>query len=706
MVFKKAKFNVAKPIWIKNHEKEMNRTVIFDTSIPRGSDTVLSITAQNDYQLFINEKFVFQGPARAGHGFFRVDRLHIEKYLTEKSNRVSVLVCAYRCNNFYLINQDAFLCAEFCDNGKFFGATGGNDWQARLYTQKLQRVQRYAFQRTFCEVYDFTKSLPLEVTNAQIEETITYDIDTFIEREVSYPDFPFESKKSYIECGNVSIIDTYKPFSAWWYDNVGKGYSGFLPSELEFSSTECIDKLRLDKVNNSPSDKIEANSYVTLEMNCNITGLVCAELECKSDATVLLSFDELLTNGKVDYTRMECVNVLAYKLKGGEKYTLISAEPYTFKYMNVISLDGAIELSKIGVIRTDFNEKEIIKRVKPSADTQIKRIYNSAKETFRQNTYDIYMDCPSRERAGWLCDSFFTSRVEYFMTGKSTVERSFLSNFVMNEQYPLVPKGMLPMCYPSDHTDGNFIPNWAMWYVIELKEYFERTGDVSFVESIKDRIYALLDYFRTFENEKGLLCKLKGWIFVEWSECNNLCQDINYPTNMLYCMFKSTIGSLYSDSSLVEEARVLRQIIRNDCRMGLFFCDNAIIDENGEARLSGKRTETCQYYAFFTGVASIDEDGELWNTLVSDFGSERKKNNKWKDIYFSNAFIGNYLRCELLKRADLKDILERDIRGYFDYMASETGTLWENDTPSASCNHGFASHVLIWLDYLGYIENK
>ena len=36
-------------------------------------------------------------------------------------------------------------------------------------------------------------------------------------------------------------------------------------------------------------------------------------------------------------------------------------------------------------------------------------------------------------------------------------------------------------------------------------------------------------------------------------------------------------------------------------------------------------------------------------------------------------------------------------------MALLTGTLWENDNPHASCNHGFASHVvrLIFRDCLG-----
>lgn len=99
-------------------------------------------------------------------------------------------------------------------------------------------------------------------------------------------------------------------------------------------------------------------------------------------------------------------------------------------------------------------------------------------------------------------------------------------------------------------------------------------------------------------------------------------------------------------------------------------------------------------------------DKELWETIVNDFGPDREHTKKWQDIYPSNAFIGNYLRLELLSNAGIYDKLEADIRRYFDYMAIRTGTLWENQKESASCNHGFASHVLIWLDKLGNIEKR
>lgn len=349
------------------------------------------------------------------------------------------------------------------------------------------------------------------------------------------------------------------------------------------------------------------------------------------------------------------------------------------------------------MIKYEF-DKALITSPKPEMnDPVLDKIYDAAVSTFCQNTLDIYMDCPSRERAGWLCDSFFTSRVEYALTGKVTVEKNFIENFMLPGKFEFIPEGMFPMCYPADHNDTAYIPNWAMWFIVELEEYLNRSGDREYIDDCREKVYKLLEFFKKFENPDGLLSRLESWVFIEWSESNNYTQDISYPTNMLYCKFKRTIAKLYSDTSLEKEADELAEVIRNYSFMGDFFCDNAVYSPSGEPVLSGKCTESCQYYAFFTDIATPELYPELWETLLNDFGPERKQTKKWERIPFSNAFIGNYLRLELLYRYRLYDKVTDNIKGYFEMMADKTGTLWENDTPSASCNHGFASHVIYWL---------
>ena len=133
-----------------------------------------------------------------------------------------------------------------------------------------------------------------------------------------------------------------------------------------------------------------------------------------------------------------------------------------------------------------------------------------------------------------------------------------------------------------------------------------------------------------------------------------------------------------------------------------FFCDNAL-RQDGKLVLSGERTESCQYYAFFCDIVTPESHPWLWETLLHDFGYDRATRGLYPEIYPANAFIGNYLRLDLLDRYGCREALYDNIKGYFTYMADKTGTLWENVGDYASCNHGFASHVLYWMDHLGLL---
>lgn len=703
MIFQTASFQKAAPIWADGKQEEKNCSLWFETEIGRHDNVLLRMAGANDYQVFINDTFVFYGPARAGRGYYRVDELPIAEYLTKKTNQVQILVNAYRVDNFCFFNDEGFLCAEFVTGDQVFGATGSNVWDVFEYAEKIRKIQRYSFQRPFAEGYDY------RIADRRKELTVCLCGDkNFIAREVPYPAFERDSMTEVMEMGGVERIEPKEYFRDRAICAVGKGVvDGFAIDDLEICSVWEAQKFSpIAEEQNACRLPIHLNSntYARLSTVGERTGFLCFDVICTKDADVYLTFDEILEADKtLNFTRLGCSNVIVYKLRGGRTYHFTSAQPYSLQYLNMICIGGEVRLEQMQIIRLDFDNRLIHRTLDPKADQEIAKIYDAAVETFRQNTVDIYMDCPSRERAGWLCDSFFTSRVEHLLTGKSVVEHAFLANFAMeDEYYKNIPSGMLPMCYPSEHTEEVFIPNWSMWYVLELKEYLGRTGDREFVDELKPKLYRLLDYFKKFENTDGLLEKLESWVFLEWSRSNDLTQDINYPSNMLYYAFLNTLGELYDDAFLIERANRLKDVIREKSRCGLFFSDNSVY-RNGVAELSGECTESCQYYAFFTGVADFETDKDLWNILVQEFGSIRKETKKYPEIAYSNAFIGNYLRCNLLMMQGQKVQLEKDIRGYFYGMAERTGTLWEHDSVRASCNHGFASHVLIWLNDLGYL---
>jgi alpha-L-rhamnosidase len=242
-----------------------------------------------------------------------------------------------------------------------------------------------------------------------------------------------------------------------------------------------------------------------------------------------------------------------------------------------------------------------------------------------------------------------------------------------------------------------------MWFVMQLGEYSDRSGDRELVDALKPKVLALLEFFKKYENGDGMLEKLPSWVFVEWSKANELVQDVNYPSNMLYAGVLDTAGRLYNIDDLREQAMRVRATVREQSlKTPPFFCDNAV-RKDGKLELSGKTTEVCQYYAFYFDVATKESDPDLWHIMADEFGPDRVKNKVHPEVYPANSFIGNMLRMELLSNDRRSAQIMNESIGYLKYMADRTGTLWENVQDNASLNHGFASHEAVTLqrDVLG-----
>ena len=720
------KFEKACPVWILGREREMNLWISLRAVALGAKKMVLRLTGSCAYDVRVNGKFIAFGPARCAHGFYRVDELDLTAYVSEKTV-ITVNVAGYNADSFYHLDQPSFVCAELIEDGEITAATGAEGFICRVMTEHEQKAQRFSGQRTFCEVYQISSLITKWEKHPMINEReyalvclsrveekkfiargSSYNVydKVFAEEIISHSDFILEDYKDRIR---------YPAYIVPRGSDTGASKKSFSQEEMEtdlFVQARNIEVCNLKKVSEAPSAQtLRAGEAVTYRMPCNTSGKIDFSVACDEDTEILITFDEILDEkGLINYRRMYTVSAAMWKLKGG-RYRLSTFEPYTAGVITFHVVKGRAILSDVGMIY--FGAEKTSRRYQGDDET-LNKIFHAAVETYRQNTFTIYMDCPSRERAGWLCDSFFTSRVEKTLTGKSEVERSFLENFFLPEKFENLPEGMFPMCYPADFYNGNFIPNWAMFLVLELEEYLQRTGDEEFIKGAKDKIYALMDYFKKFENEDGLLDRLEKWVFVEWSECNKLTQDINFPTNMLYAKTLKAVAKLYNDTECAEKADRLKKTIneKSFTEKG-FYCDNAVYGEDGVARLSGKCTETCQYYAFFCGIATPEEKPELWQRMLHDFGPERIVPNKWpdftpeakwKEIYPSNAFIGNYLRLELLYLYGEHEKLTQNIKGFFTKMADLTGTLWENDSTTASCNHGFASHVVYWMDGMGMIS--
>jgi alpha-L-rhamnosidase len=270
------------------------------------------------------------------------------------------------------------------------------------------------------------------------------------------------------------------------------------------------------------------------------------------------------------------------------------------------------------------------------------------------------------------------------------MEESLFLNYAMAPRFRDVPKGMIPMCYPSDVTlaEPHWIPNFGLCSVIELDDCIRRGGSRRVAAAFRPKAGGLLRWFRKYRDADGLLADLPGWIFVEWSAAANSVNGVSYITNMTYARFLEAMGGLYALEDCREEAEKVRETVRRRSKRGLWFRDCSKSDVCSEA---------CQYYAFYTGTATREKDGGLWETLIEKLGPMRRE-GVLPQIIKSDLLFGYSLRFVLLSEAGLSGRVLEEVKACYGPMAEKTGTLWEGMDVSGdhSCCHGFPS-LAAWL---------
>lgn len=683
----------ALPVWPEGRERELNSHCAFEATFPRPAEGIpaVEIVAPYPYKAYLNGTFLGAGPARAAKGHYRPDQWRLTA-VTNGVNTLRIEICAHNQGASYC-NPDnpAFLQAEIRCGERVMAATG-RDFRC-FAVPRVRKVSRYSFQRTFGECWRVGETVaPQELPTAVRRIPLK-----LLPRRAAYPDHrlsePFEPRLSYPvrydaakAVRNTDFIDGIVPSEPIYY----RGSRFFPPSELEVNLWDEMQRLERD-----PNGK--DGRAVVFDAKTLKTGFLGLTVKCAKPGRLYALFDEILTpDGDVDPKRLRVANAVRWDIVRPGEYQLETFEPYEMLGVRFVMLGGEAEIvaPRLRLVRSPSADAVRY----GGSDRELRRIFEAARETFAQNAVDVFTDCPGRERAGWLCDSWFTARSSAFLTGSTDLETLFLENYLLAEDFGPLPKGMFPSCYPSEVPNGRFIPNWALWLALELSDYASRGGDRALVDAFCPKMDALMAFFAQYENADGLLEKLPGWIFVEWSKANALVQDVNYPTNMTYARVLEALAELYGRPEFAEKAKRIRAAVLRQSWTGEWFCDNAVRGADGQLRLSGACTEVCQYYAFFFGVATRESHPELWRRLVQDFGPDRKATGRWADVWPANAFIGNYLRLELLSAAGMHEQVEREIRGYFLKMADRTGTLWEHDSPTASCCHGFASYVAVLLD--------
>lgn len=685
-------------------------------------DAVFALTGRNMYRLYINGEMVMHGPARTAHGYCRVDEVDVSLYLQEGINQLAVEVMVYgdiynRYSNDSTLEPGMFI-GELTVNDEVVCATGTDEWQVLRLAARAPHVQRISHSREAAEVYfldeeydGWTTGRADFVAAALMDES---DAPVYLTHEALQPTLEEHPITQLVEYGSC-FTEKDKPLTALFYEKNSPYYDALPEHPLE-DCRRTVERtfigVSVKRENTTLMLDGEGDKFVLFDGGESRVGFISLELECAHDGIVDIVHSELLNlDGSIPYYHDV---VTRLHVSGGTYHSFVTMEPCLARYIKLY-FRGTGDVSLHSLSMLDYAYPDEMRSGFQCSDDNINRLYHAAKKTLILNTMDIFMDCPERERGGWLCDSLWTARAAQMMLSDTRVEKEFIENFLLTPADGMF-HGFFPEAYPGkkpDYKEMTGITTWTFWLMCEFVEYVERTGDFAFRDEFADRVAAFVKGSYDFIGQSGLLENLP-WVFIDWSLSNmgEYQQPISTPANALYAFMLTGLGRLYHRPEWCEQGDKMRSILRkailSETELGIesltTFPDSFELGGDGKLHGRGKTSESGMATALWAGLFLPGEAPLMEDIVINRMGPAPTYAAD-PMIGRSQLFIGLCIRLDMLIRLGAYDKMYGDMLAIYEPQLREgPGTLWENQIIDTSSRcHGFAAHAGVHLmrDVLG-----
>lgn len=241
------------------------------------------------------------------------------------------------------------------------------------------------------------------------------------------------------------------------------------------------------------------------------------------------------------------------------------------------------------------------------SDELMNRIWEVGKYTAVVNSQDHFEDCPHREAALWVADAVIMARVSYQTFG----DRDLVRKCLLQSGRIQTDDGAIPGTGP----EGNpfTLPDFCAHWTFGVKEYFDYSGDRTFLAELWPVLIKLADWFERQEGEDGLFADANRdgwWCFIDWSDDIERKDKVT-AISCYYYKFLLTFAELARRMEeperadrLEAKAARLRETIRARLRVpgSSLFAD--CLSEEG---LSASITAQTNFVAIWCGIMEPEE---------------------------------------------------------------------------------------------------
>ncbi len=295
--------------------------------------------------------------------------------------------------------------------------------------------------------------------------------------------------------------------------------------------------------------------------------------------------------------------------------------------------------------------------------------------------HETYLDCPYYEQLMYAGDTRLEILTTYVMTRDDRLPRKALRLFDASRRASGLTQSRYPNRVPQ------VIPPFALWWIGMVFDYALWRDDLPYVQALMPGVRAVVEGFRRFLNDKGLVEAPEGWNFMDWvpdwpggnppAGVDGVSGLINWHFVLTLTMV-TRLENMAGEPVLAKRARVQAEELA--ARLSVFWDERrGLYADDLDHRYFSEHT---QCLALLSGQLPPDRRARMAEGLLTDNHLARTT------IYFTHYLFETYrvLGCvdALLDRLEL----------WIEQAANGARTPFEQPEPSRSDCHAWGSHPL------------
>ncbi len=213
-----------------------------------------------------------------------------------------------------------------------------------------------------------------------------------------------------------------------------------------------------------------------------------------------------------------------------DKITVDQQGDYTFdgsrafRYVNIVC-DGPVSIDNVSMLY-EYSPVEQRGSFKCS-DEEINKIWDVAAYTLHLNTREFFIDGIKRDRWVWSGDAY----------------QSYLMNYYLYFDSPEVTHTLQALRGKDPVTSHiNTILDYTFYWFLGIKDYYQYTGDKSFIERNYPSMQSMMDFCLSRRDKEGLVQGLTGdWVFIDWADGLSKQGEVSFE-QILFCRSLETMA--------------------------------------------------------------------------------------------------------------------------------------------------------------------